>query len=400
MTYLTVIGIGDVVRNRYISALKTEIIRNDLRITNLIDIKPKSEILSDSKQKLLSKSCFYQLPDTNPETLLSLLEEKGLSDQPVLIATPTKFHVPYATKLLQAGISVAIEKPYAVNFKDINIFDTFVCKNGLRNVFLFSYYLLEKGLPLFAISKGKEIHPAYLPYLTPSVGINQLAQIRAALGEIKNIYGVLLEGIGSSGSLQHRPWVLDPTSGGNTLETFYHIMSLIIPFIKSSKPVKIEEVNLAIHKKTKHYYKENYGSQPAETLTCAKIRINEICKARLICGKYVSPEAHQRWIAIEFEKGRLFADLEEKKVIVYNNVGILKLNLKYKEKYVTQFCLFRDHLSNPKAPVEYKLLRNALELTLELRDIGLRNPIHEYSESDVNQYYIEEYFERKISELI
>ena len=125
MTDLTVIGIGDVVRNRYISALKTEILRNDLRITNLIDIKPKSEILSDSKQKLLFKSCFYQLHDTNPKTLLSLLEEKGLSNQPVLIATPTKFHVPYAKKLLQAGIPVAIEKPYAVNFKDINNFDTF-----------------------------------------------------------------------------------------------------------------------------------------------------------------------------------------------------------------------------------------------------------------------------------
>jgi hypothetical protein len=134
-------------------------------------------------------------------------------------------------------------------------------------------------------------------------------------------------------------------------------------------------------------------------LTSAKIRINENCLVQLICGKYVSSEVHQRWISIEFENGWLYADLETQEAFSNTDNYRMRLSLKYKEKYVTQFCLLRDHLSDQKNSVEYKILRDALKVTLELREIGLRNPMNEYIESDINLHYLEKIFKQKISKL-
>jgi len=399
MNNLTVMGGGDIVVNRYFSALDNEKLRNDLNINNVIDVKTKSEIFSKLKQKNISKLNFYQLHDTNPKTLKSFFKDNGLTNQPIIIATPTKYHVPYALELLKLGLHVAIEKPYAINTIDIENFDYYINKNGFRNIFFFGYYLIEKGLPLLAFGKAEKIHPHYFSYLTPLVDIHQLKQIRDILGEVKNIYGVLLEGVGSAGSLQHRSWVLDPASGGNTLDAFYHLVCLIYPFINSSIPIAIEEVHLAIHKKTLEWYKSVYGSQPAETLTSAEIHINENCNVNLICGKYVSSETHQRWISIEFENGWLYADLEAQEAFINTDEYRFRLGLKYKEKYVTQFCLLRDYLSDQKNPVEYKILRDALKVTLELREFGLKNPMDEYMESDINLHYLEKIFKQRISRL-
>jgi hypothetical protein len=390
MTKITVIGAGEVFRNRYLTAEKEIHQKYEFEIADIVDVRPPSEIAIELELK-----GFYRLPhihqllDTSPEGLLTFLQQKNLFEHPVIIATPSPLHVPYGSRLLESGMTVCLEKPFAASRSQVIEFDKVIKKAGTDHLFLLGYYALEKGLASLVLARGSNIPPAYLKLLVPSVKPNQIAEIRASLGKVRCIRAVLLEGCGTAGQLEQRAWVLNPASGGNTVETFYHLVCLALPFLDDRQRIKIVNVELARHEKTAQWFYEKSGQQAAETLTAANLLTDEGIEARLVCAKYVPEGLHERWMEIKFDYGRAFADFEKGTLEIEGRELKFSLSLRHNIKYTTQFILFAEKLRMPQLLTEYKLFRDALVLTLDIRERGLINGLRKYNVEDLTRKRLE-----------
>ena len=56
----------------------------------------------------------------------------------------------------------------------------------------------------------------------------------------------------------------------------------------------------------------------------------------------------------------------------------LSFELRYNAKYATQFALLADKIRKPQIPAEYLLFRDALLLTFDIRDNGLKQDFFDY----------------------
>jgi hypothetical protein len=86
---------------------------------------------------------------------------------------------------------------------------------------------------------------------------------------------------------------------------------------------------------------------------------------------------------IEFEHGRAFVDFENCTLKVMGLDFDLCLSLRFKTKYATQFALFAEKLQNSSNPTEYAIFRDALIMTFDIRDKGLKSSINKYDSGDL-----------------
>jgi predicted dehydrogenase len=390
MTDLTIIGAGEVFRNRYLAAVSEVRKQYSLVISDIVDSRSSSTILAEiQSQEFDFPIRIHQLSDTTPEGLVNLLKRENLFNNPVIIATPSPVHVPYALALLEQGMTVCIEKPFAASRMQVSQFDQVITQLGTDRLFLLGYYALEKGLAALVLARGGNVPQSYLNLLMPSVEPQLIAGIRSSLGKVRNVRAVLLEGSGTAGRLNQRSWVLEPSSGGNTVETFYHLVCMALPFLGDRNGVRISNVELARHKPTSQWFFEISGQQTAETLTVASLYTDDAVEARLVCAKYVPENLHERWMEVEFDNGRAFADFESGNVDIEGRNLKLSLNLRYPTKYVTQFALLAEKLCIPHLITEYELFRDALLLTLDIREQGLQNGLGKYDTEDITRDRLE-----------
>jgi predicted dehydrogenase len=389
MTNITVIGAGEVFWNRYLKAASIVGKEYCFNISDIVDIRPPSAILAETDINQFDTTIYaHQLLDQTPDGLIRLLEYKDLSSHPVIIATPTLTHVPYASALLKHGMTVCVEKPLAANREHIDQFDKVVKELGTDRLFLLGYYALEKGLAALVLANSGNVPKPYLNLLEPSVEPHLIGEIRASLGKVRYIRAVLLEGAGTAGRLNQRSWVLDQKSGGNTVETFYHLICMVIPFFGNGNQVKISHAELARHRATDQWFCKESGEQSAEALTAVHLSTDDAVEARLICAKYVPENLHERWMEIEFENGRVFADFEQGTLSIEGRDMQLSFALRHKTKYSTQLTLFAEKLHTPNLRTEYRLFRDALLLTLEIRQQGIENGLYCYDTEDITREWL------------
>jgi predicted dehydrogenase len=383
VTALTVIGAGDVVRKRYAEGMAALGSKPPLHIAAVIDVRPPQDIgWAGQSSRVL------QLTDQSPDGLVALLRSNGLAESPAIIATPTAFHVPYALALMGLGMKVAIEKPFALNREQVRQFDEAIGRTGSRDVFLLGYYALEKGLPLFCLGLAGAAPDVYLDQLQPRVQRSRLEKLRRDLGRVRSIRAVLLEGRGDAAQLDHRSWVLDARNGGNTLETFYHLVCMTSAFVNIER-ARILSTALASHRETAEHYRQQTGLPAAETMTLAALASEEGASVRLACGKYVSERVHERWMEVTFEHGTAVADFERCVVKVRGPNGELQLGLKNEVKYATQFALLQEKLRDGAMRTELQLFRHALLSTLAIREHGARQALATYSTEDITREAID-----------
>ena len=392
MTKITVVGAGDVFQNRYLTAAAAIGDKYDLAISDVVDIRPPSEVMAEIRHNNTGAVvCAHQLLDVTPQGLINLLDRRHLLGQPVIIATPSRFHVPYAAALLKRGAKVCIEKPFAAQRLQVVEFDRLVRKLGTDNLFLLGYYTLEKGLAALVLAGDDNPHrQIYLDHLLPAVEPRLIAETQAGLGHVRRVRAVLLEGHGTAGRLDHRSWVLDPSSGGNTVETFYHLMCMTLPFLGNHGEIHITGVELARHRATARWFHEWSGTEASETLTVAQLSTNLGAEVRLVCAKYVPESLHERWMEIEFDHGRALANFESCTLEVEGRDVYLSMGLRCMTKYATQFALFAEKLRTPRRRIEYELFRDALLLTLDIRKYGLERGLHDYDSEDLTRCRIED----------
>jgi hypothetical protein len=201
-----------------------------------------------------------------------------------------------------------LEKPLAGDHAGLAVLDGAVGRHGLDRLFLFGYYALERALALRILAAGGDVDSVYLACTEPSLSTDAWAVLWSRLGVALRMEGVILEGRTEAASLEHRPWVLDPRGGGNTLETLYHLVC-VAGALAGDGRVRAREVHLAVHQPTAERYPRVHGAAPAETLSSARLESGSLDIA-LAAAKSVEPSLHQRWIAVGFAHGQAVADLE------------------------------------------------------------------------------------------
>lgn len=369
MTNLTVVGAGDVL-HRYIAGAASVADTDGIVIRDVIDVRPRSAIRASVA--LAGGDASIRVHEMRGLGGAALTEALATIPKPdaVIVATPTRFHVEQALAALEAGYTVALEKPYAASHEDAERFQSAVEQLGLDRVFLLGYYALEKGLPLLVLSRSGAVDPEYRSSLTPLVAADDWASVRRELGSVTHISGCILEGIGPKGGLESRQWLLEPDSGGITLEQFYHLLCLMLP-VGESQTAEIENVRLMTERGVAQKSQASTGRFPAETLTVATLRIGAGTRAELAAGKYVPTTLHQRWMHIEYAHGFASMDFESTQLLIVTRDRRLTVATANQGSYATQLLLLDAKLKRRSMTVELPLFRSALDLALDLRASGM-----------------------------
>ena len=380
-----VIGCGEVFQRCYVVGASHLPPERSLRFALLVDVVPEEELRRYLPYELLEYDfAVRQLLPPYEESLAGLVRGTRWSGLPMLIAAPTRYHVPYSRVLLDENHFVAVEKPVAACPHHVQQFQGLISRHGTNRMFLFAYYLLEKGLPLMIWARYGQVDPFVGSLVILHGPCRDWQQIRVALGEVLDIYGVILEGRGTAGGLLKRQWVLEPSNGGNTVETFYHLVCLTMAVVGLECPSVVCDVHLARHASLAH----ELGHGAAETLTWATMKTATGAKIELIAAKYVPPGLHQRWVVVKCERGLVKMDLEAQRLEVRTDDVCVSSSLRYPHRYTTQFMLLTEKLNRPELPIEDRLLLQALAKTLEIRQIGLESGIGSYVEEDIEPRYI------------
>lgn len=390
MILANIVGAGDVVQSRYVHGLRVMHERDLLGVGCVVDVRPSSKVrCALAGLDVFETAKVRQLKDASPYGLVELLRGLDLLGRPVILANPTPFHVPYASALLDQGAFVGIEKPYADNTAAVTSMDATVKRHGTGRIFLFEHYALERALALRVLGAGGEVDRIYLDSLIPELSHKDWYEIRHQLGDVRRIWGGILEGQGKAASLDHRPWVLSPAGGGNTLETFYHLSCMLL-WVLPSERIHIREVILMRNHEANERYRAQYGTDASETLTAVSLRVGNLVEANLIAAKYVPESQDRRWMLVEFEHGNAFADLKAPSLRI-QSTHTIDIALKWPQRYATQFQLFVEKVRRHSAPSEFELFRQALLLTLDIREAGLaknKGTISEYATEDIDEQLI------------
>ena len=380
-----VIGCGEVFQRCYVVGASHLPPERSLRFALLVDVVPEDELRRYLRDDLLGYDfAVRQLLPPYGESLVGLVRGTRWAELPMLIATPTRHHVPYSRVLLDENHFVAIEKPVAACPQHVQEFQGLISRHGTDRMFLFAYYLLEKGLPLLVWARYGQVDPFVRDLVVLHGPRLDWHQVRLALGEVQEIYGVILEGKGAAGGFPQRQWVLEPGNGGNTVETFYHLVCLTMAVVGLECPSRVCDVRLARHARVAN----ELGPGVAETLTWATMKTATGAKIELIAAKYVPPGLHQRWVVVKCETGLVKMDLEAQRLEVRTDDVCILSTLRYPHRYTTQFMLLTEKLCRPELPIEDRLLLQALVKTLEIRQIGLESGIGSYVEQDIEPRYI------------
>jgi len=357
---MAIVGAGNVVRQRYSMGLASLYAAGfPLSVEALFSLDDE-----ESMEPLLEqgpfKQAFYRRLPGDPREGARIISDCLPPEVVPVIATPTAFHVPYALELLPVFHQMAIEKPLCLDVALEAQFEEAIQAQGAR-WFPLSYYLLEKGLP-YTWLQGDWATPALAPlFLKGSLASGEPISIRRLLGRCTRLEACILEGRGDAGSLGHRPWVLSPAGGGNTWETLFHLVALLA-MTWPDQTVRIKSTRRAL---CTSWVSLADGWDAADSARGVVLE-GEGFTARLMAAKGISAKDHQRWLVAEYEHGRLFMDLETRRLTLHGPVRTDGLELRWQAPYETQFRLLWHWL---QAGISLPLgaYRKALRLTAAIQ---------------------------------
>jgi hypothetical protein len=334
----------------------------EVQFTDLIDVLPEPEIRRSVEPIGLRDFRYHRIRADEPGALREILSDITLTDKPVLLATPGPAHARQIISALNCGRFVAVEKPIATCREDLDVLERQLRSRSADRLFIFNYYLIEKGLPLTLLARRGQGTPAQLSAVSEKRP-SYWADLRDRLGGVRGIQGVLVEGS------DHRTWLEAEESGGQTIETFSHLAALCCVWCDQ---VDVRETCLG---------RPAAVPMSAETLTWSRLVGDGRIPIELFSAKWAPTEACQRWFQVRFEHGWAWMDLEAELLTVFCDGEESKCRLLSRAKYEPQFRQLVEKLANPALPVEYLASRRAVDMALCVRDAGLRVGVSIYDEN-------------------
>jgi len=345
---ITIIGAGDVVKNRMLPALL------DNNIYNAKQISIVSDYIDEAfKIKLKDLGiAFYAVSDHSISENEQSFEQNNKIRQKIVnyiksrssyavIATPTDEHLAYMISLRKEGITFAVEKPIISNKSELKLLD-YGGDKLMEQGFLFSYYWLEKALPLNYFLTLNATYREFIDITyngsTKYMSTNELSFIQHQLGKLKKIDINFFE------DNEDRYWSLIKESGGIYYDMLIHSFTLLL------HTTGLEE-NIVLNEKSSEWYLSNEADKKfgdlSKNLAATFIHLEGSiaqCDFVIKTGKFTGTK--KRDMLISYEHGNIYVDFDKKECIISQenkseskNI-LIKVKKQYQQKYVIQMQLF------------------------------------------------------------
>ena len=304
---ITIIGAGDVVRYRMLPALigeKLYLPGQVAIISDCIDESFRNQLKKDGVAfQLLTRG------SSSEEKLQEVVKFIKKRSSYAIIATPTESHLGYVSALAKEGIVFGVEKPLVATAAELAVLRQ--CQDQLmERGFLFSYYWLEKALPL---NYFLTLNPQYHRFLDINVnsrpddrtaGPDALAYLRLQLGKLVSVDITFFEGE------DPREWSLAKETGGLFFETLIHPITLLSHVL--DQPLQLKDLhaqwyvleNLPDLLCSKSLALNDYGA----SYVSLRSPRNAACAINIRTGKFMA--AKERSMVIGFENGVIRMDLD------------------------------------------------------------------------------------------
>ncbi|GEM_PF-6278377 len=192
----------------------------------LIDVRTWDELdLSETERSLYVQADYPSI---------GLIKEKNI--EACVVLTPHHFHVPYAEKILKAGIPVFLEKPFAVSWDEIKIFKQFYMAGA--PFYLSDFYLDIRSIPLLWFLGNipkRDWRFAFLRGVDKSLDESSLD----CLGDIERVEGKILETYPV-----HSSWLSERPFGGVLWDMMVHLFA-ILRFIFRAENLLINRIEVS-----------------------------------------------------------------------------------------------------------------------------------------------------------
>lgn len=365
MRDVVLIGCGQVSRRRIVPALKVLDSEGVFALRHVVDILPVDDMATLSEFAPL-RPRFHQIA-AQPGALARLLQQPEFASAAIVVATPTPWHVDHACAALAASCPVALEKPLCASTHALDELAGCLQHHDGRLFFPLGYYLIEKGLPLLALARSGRLTPAQLDCLQ-GLAVNDWAALRSELGAVSSVTGMLREGH------DERGWVHADGAGGHTLETFSHLVAMMLPWI--DEPI-LEDAAVG--------FTSPGGGAQTETTIFARFRSPAGADVRLACQKDCQPHLRQRWLRVGFEHGSAMMDLETGLLTVETGRVRKSARLSRTLKYEPQLRAFAEKVAAPDTPTEYLVGRRSVAISIAVREQALARGMRVLEPSWVDQ---------------
>jgi len=323
MRDIVLVGAGEYYRQIIGPSLKKLVDEGLARVLCVVDIKDNFDSsIFDSPVEYRKRAA--------GERLSFLLSDLKSLNPMVILGHGNESHISDAKDMVEAGFTVALEKPYCINKSDLVSLKRLLDEYPSRIVLL-EYYLQMKSAPLLILAgkiKSDSFYCTTSDILKIERELAAVAEtIDGAFGKMKQLIGdavkvdiELLEGEGRVGRLDHRGAHLSSIKSGGGMVLDLGIHAIVASFALEDQLGKIdtsfshgivrvarcnEHVEAAVNilKLDEEDIAETYAEM--QFITSKNIPV------RVAVGKYILPNQNRRHITIYGEKGKLVMDLSD-----------------------------------------------------------------------------------------
>ncbi|MGS2719601.1 hypothetical protein [Paraglaciecola aestuariivivens] len=348
---ITIIGAGDLVKNRLLDALVSEQGDSGRRLYKPHQLAVASDYIdSDFRQRLDKLGIQYysvrdsqisaNTPDNERNKVLeSIVAYVKKRSSYAIIASPPDTHLALMSELASAEIIFAVEKPIVATSAELE-YVTDANSRLMKQGFLLSYYWLEKALPINYFLSLNTAHRKYLDIKKQgsdeNLSVGALDRLKQRLGKPTHVQIEFYEGP------ETRPWALQADTGGFFLETFIHPMSLLLNFVPGDGQITYSP-------DSKWLLDEAAQQSQADTELGASFihllgEINQ-CQFEIKAGKFTPLK--RRTAKLTYTHGIIHVDLDSKScTIILDQSQPVEIKVKqdYQGNYFIQAALFDEYI--------------------------------------------------------
>jgi|GEM_PF-2671648 len=345
------IGAGEIFNKRYIDAYRELQKENIINLVNVYDIK----CYDDVESNIDIEDIYMNISDIKDidKTMEYYSEYKNIR---FIIATPPTNHRFYIDLLLQKNFIIGVEKPISANEKDILYFNSDNFKNLYSDkIFLFQYYALEKAFPLVYFRYFGLLSCVQKELVSRDNEFDAL-ELSGSLGKLESINAIIIEGV------DDRSWINENESGGQTLETFSHLLSISCLI---GGDLKLIDYRMG--------RSEDLPDNMSETVMFGEYSTADGVKVRLGCAKWQPKHMQQRWARLKYENGEAFMNFDTETLTIKTGRLILDVHMKFSTKYVPQMIQFIDFKVSEFYRILFDSSLHSTRLAIESRQYANSN---------------------------